>query len=205
MKRIAAIIFILVFLLSVKSQAYAQTATPTPGVRHQVGQNVFKTGLGQGIKEVSGTPSKFNIKLCEAHVKVAKLREAALAKRASNMQTRLDKIVTMVEAYYTNKLVPEGKSLATYNSLVSDVATKKAALSPLVTKVQTDAEALTCDGGQAKAQFVTFRTDATSLIAAFKAYRLSVINLVQAVRKASGVSGNLTPTVSPATTGEPDL
>ncbi len=198
--------FVFLLLFAAHSSAYAQTATPTPR-SGQLHQNVkdLKQAVRQDLKNSGASPSGAKSAMCAAHIQVAKLRTGALAKRASGMQTRLDKIATMVEAYYTNKLVPEGKNVATYSALVADVSAKKAALSPLVTKVQSDSDALTCDGDNAKGQFVTFRTDATALISAFKAYRLSVINLVQAVRKASGVTGNISPTLTPAVTGESDL
>lgn len=200
-------IFILLFV-GFHSSVRAQTATPSQspeviinGHKTRVindSSEEFIKGLDQRKKLA---PSGFNQKRCEAHVKVAGLREKSLAKRASNMQKRLDKIVTLVKSYYTTKLVPQGKTVSNYDTLVSVVDAKKAALAPLVAKVQTDSEVLTCEDDQAKTEFQTFRTDATALISAFKAYRLSVIDLIQAVRKANGsVSPSLSPTLTPEVT-----
>jgi hypothetical protein len=193
-------IFILLFV-GFHSQVHAQTATPATHLRQELRQDVrdFKKDVRKDLKPTGPKPSGFNQKLCEAHVKVTQLRESNLAKRASNMQTRLDKIAALVENYYTTKLLPQGKTVSNYDSLVSDVNAKKAALSPLVSKVQSDSEALTCDNGAATSQFQTFRTDATALITAFKAYRQSVINLIQAVRSASGETA-VSPTVTPEIT-----
>ncbi len=194
-------VFILLFV-GFHSQVHAQTATTTPRLRQELRQDVkdFKKEARINGASPSGVnQSGVNQRLCEAHVKVAKLREASMGKRASNMKLRLDKISALVETYYTTKLMPQGKTITSYDVLVSDVNTKKAALSPLVDKVQADSNSLTCDGDQAKTQFQTFRTDAAFLIAAFKAYRLSVINLIQAVRSASG-EASVTPSATPEVT-----
>jgi len=199
-KAIFALIFFLLAFVPIHSKVFAQTATPTPHLRQELKQGVkdFRQQVVKDdIKDLkpSGVkPTGFNQKLCDAHVKVAGLRESSMSKRAGNMTTRLDKIVSMVENYYTTKLVPAGKTVSNYDSLVSDIAAKKAALDPLVSKVQSDSTALTCANGEARGQFQNFRTDATSLLAAFKAYRLSVINLIQAVAK---VAGSSSPAVSP--------
>lgn len=195
-KAIFALIFFFLALVPIHSKVFAQTATPTPHLRQELRQDVkdFRQAVGQDIKNSTATPSGFNQKLCGAHVQVAELRESSMSKRAGNMTTRLDKIASMVENYYTTKLVPAGKTVSNYDSLVSDVNAKKAALDPLVSKVQSDSTALTCTNGAARGQFQNFRTDASSLLAAFRAYRLSVINLVQAVVK---VAGSSSPIVSP--------
>lgn len=192
-------IFILLFM-GVHSQVHAQTATPTTHLRQELRRDAmeFKKDVRQDLKMTGAKPTGFNQKLCEAHVKVAKLREAQLGKRAANMQKRLDKIATLVQTYYATKLVPQGKTVSNYDALVSDVNAKKAALTPLIAKVTADSGALTCENGQAKTQFQTFRTDAAALIAAFKAYRQSVISLIQAVRSANG--GSLSPTLTPEVT-----
>jgi hypothetical protein len=194
-KTVILAIFTLLFV-GFYSQVNAQTATPT---RSLDSNKEFMRGLSQPKKLA---PSGFNQKLCEAHVKVARLRENNLAKRATNMQKRLDKIATIVENYYTTKLVPQNKTISNYDALLSDVNAKKAALTPLIIKVQSDSQALTCENGAARSQFETFRTDATSLIAAFKAYRISLINLIQAVRKANG---NPSPSISPTETVTPEV
>jgi uncharacterized protein YoxC len=200
-KIIFALIFFLL-VLSFHSVVFAQTATPTPKLRQELRNDVkdFRQNVKDDIKNSKlAKPSGFNQKLCEAHVQVAKLRESSMSKRAGNMSKRLDKIASMVESYYTTKLVPQGKTVSSYEALVSDVNAKKAALDPFVAKVQSDSSSLTCTNDSAKSQFQSFRTDATSLLSAFKAYRESVINLVQAVRGASA-SSNLTPTLTPEVT-----
>lgn len=190
-------IFILLFV-GFRAPVHAQTATPAPHLRQELRQDVkdFKKDVRQDLKPTGPKPTGFNQKLCEDHVKIAQLRESNLGKRAGNMQTRLDKIATLVETYYTAKMVPAGKTVGNYDALVADVNAKKAALIPLVTKVQSDSTVLTCDNDAAKTQFQTFRTDAAALIASFKAYRLSVITLIKAVISANGANVTVTPEIT---------
>jgi hypothetical protein len=197
-KVIFALIFFLL-VLSFHSKVLAQTSTPAPKLRQELRQDVkdFRQNVKEDVKNSGIKPTGFNQKLCEAHIQVAKLRESSMAKRANNMNKRLDKIVSMVDTYYTNKLVPQGKIVENYDALLADVNAKKAALDPKVVKVQSDSASLTCENQAARTQFQTFRTDASALISSFKAYRQSVITFVQAVRKASGENVTMSPTLSP--------
>lgn len=209
MKKItASIIIFFLLLLSFHSRVNAQTASPSPRLGQQFRQDV--KDVRQVVKQDAAAlkngvaTGAAHQKLCEAHIGLAKTRELALGTRGFLMKSRLDTIVTMVENFYTNKLVPQGKTLSNYGSLVSDVNTKKAAMLPLVDKVKSDSSALTCTNDKANGQFQTFRTDAQVLISAFKAYRQSVITLVKAVRGVAGTSsvsatpsGSTTPEVTP--------
>lgn len=207
MKRITVLLFIFfLLLLSLHSRVLAQTATPSPRLGQQFRQDVKDVRQvvkqdASAIKNGVATGAAHQ-KLCEAHVGLAKTRELALGTRGFLMKSRLDAIVTMVENFYTNKLVPQGKTLSNYESLAGDVNTKKAAMAPLVDKVKSDSSTLTCTNDKANGQFQTFRTDAQALISAFKAYRQSVITLVKAVRGVAGVSSS---SASPSGSTTPEV
>ena len=209
MKKItASIIIFFLLLLSFHSRVNAQTASLSPRLGQEFRQDV--KDVRQVVKQDASNARNgvatgaAHQKLCEAHLGLAKTRELALGTRGFLMKSRLDAIVVMVENFYANKLVPQGKTLSNYNSLVGDVNTKKAAMSPLVDKVKSDSSSLTCASDRAAGQFQTFRTDAQALINAFKAYRQSVITLVKAVKGVAGTSsgsatssGSTTPEVTP--------
>lgn len=198
---LSALIIILLFL-SFRSNTFAQTATPTPRLRQELRQDVkdFKQEVRDDVKNSGASPSGIRQKLCEDHVGNAKRRILGLGTRGFDMKLRLDKIVTIVENFYTKILLPKGKIVTNYDALVADVAAKKAAMAPLVDKVKADSSVLSCDNGKASTDFQTFKTDGQALISAFKAYRLSVITLVKAVKLAAGE--DLSPTPSSEITPE---
>lgn len=132
--------------------------------------------------------SEFKQNACETHVKVINLRQKNIIAHAERIQNRLTKLTNAVKAYYTEKLVPQGKTVANYDSLVSDVTAKEALLVAALEKVKADTNGLTCEKNQTKTQFAAFRTDAQALFKTFKNYRQSVLQLMQAVRKTAGTT-----------------
>lgn len=130
--------------------------------------------------------SELKLQACEVHRKVINLRQTNIVTHTKNVQDRLGKLVVAVENFYTQKLVPQGKTVANYDALVADVNAKNTALTTALDKVKADTDGLTCEKDQARGQFATFRTDVQSLIKAVKDYRQSVIQLFQAVKKAAG-------------------
>lgn len=168
------------------------------------------SGVG-GSLSVTGKPSGLPTQ-AQAHLTAAKLRacqakESAITKRsvhlgqlATTMEEKFDAIATRVEEYYTTKVVPSGKTVAKYNSLVSDIQTKKTAVQTAVTKAQAGAAGFSCTGDDPKGQMVTFREDMQAVIKALQDYRTSIKNLIVAVRSVTGETERANPTNSPKPT-----
>src|SRR3989344_8730516 len=73
--------------------------------------------------------------LTEVKLKVCQNRETAIKKRVENLgklaNSMLEKFAIhaqRVEEFYTTKVVPSGKTVANYDSLVADIQTKKTAV-----------------------------------------------------------------------------
>ena len=184
------LIAILLILTFSNFKAQAVTTASNPGslkkVVKDVRQDAKKLATTAATKKATRA-SEFALTACEIHVRVIKQKQTNIINHSSRIANRLEKITTAVENYYNTKLVPAGKTVPNYDSLVSDVSSKQAALVPLIEKIETDSEGLTCDKSQAKTQFANFRKDMQLLIKGIKDYRLSVINLLKAVKGAKGV------------------
>lgn len=147
-----------------------------------------KLASSEAVTDRASKASEFKQTACEVHVKVINLRQKNIIAHAERTQNRLVKLTSAVEKFYTDKLVPQGKVVANYDSLVSDVVAKQASLTAALIKIKADTDGLTCNKDQAKTQFTAFKTDMQSLLKTFKDYRLSVLQLMQAVKKAAGTT-----------------
>ena len=161
-----------------------------------------------GAQSVTGQ-AQAKTRLTEAKLRACQAREDAIKKRASyltqlatNMESNFDKHTQRVEEYYTSKVVPSGKTVANYDSLVADIQTKKTAVQAALTTAQNDANNFSCAGNDPKAQLTQFRKDMQAVKKALKDYRTSIKNLIVAVRSVTGATerenkGSPKPTSSP--------
>ncbi len=129
-------------------------------------------------------------KVCEVHAKAINKRAKMLTQRAARMAERFDKIALGVEEYYTEKMVPEGKTLSNYDELVKDIADKKSASTTLIDALNSDANSYTCDTDDPKKEFETYRKDMQAVISGLADYRKSVKSLLVAVK---GLKGEVSP------------
>lgn len=126
------------------------------------------------------------LKSCQAREEGIKQRSSQLIRLVTNMEEKFDKIAQRVKDYYTSKVVPSGKTVSNYAILVSDIQTKKAAVSTALTKAQNDATAFSCTSDDPKAQMTQFRVDMQAVKEALKDYRTSIKNLIVAVHSVTG-------------------
>lgn len=103
------------------------------------------------------------------------------------MQEKFDAIAGRVEEYYTAKVIPSGKTVANYGSLVADIQTKKAAVQTALTTAQSHTGSFTCDGNDPKGQLTQFKDDMRAVKSALKDYRTAIKNLIVAVRSENGL------------------
>ena len=151
-------------------------------------------------------------RLTEAKLRACQTREDAIKKRAdrltqlaTNIEGKFDKHAQRVEEYYTSKVVPSGKTVANYDSLVADIDAKKAAVAAALSAAQNDANNFNCTGDDPKGQLTQFRKDMQTVKKALKDYRTSIKNLIVAVRSVTGTTerenkGSPKPTSSPGGT-----
>ncbi len=137
-------------------------------------------GVGRNTAQTRLTEAK--LRVCQAKEKAIKKRTQQLIKLATTMQEKFDAIAGRVEEYYTSKVVPSGKTVANYDSLVADIQTKKGAVQTALTTAQSNAGSFACDGNDPKGQLLQFREDMRAVKSALKDYRTSIKNLIVAVR-----------------------
>lgn len=133
-------------------------------------------------------------KACEARASAVQTRLASLISLANNMLNIFDTHAQSVENYYTNTLVPSGKTVSNYSTLTADIDAKKKAVVDAWTKAKTDADNFSCTTGDARVLLNQFRVDMQATKQALQAYRVSIKNLIVAVRR---VSPAATPSASP--------
>jgi hypothetical protein len=147
-------------------------------------------------------------RLADAKLKACQAREAAIQKRsdqltklAMNMQETFTDITTHVKTYYTDTVIPSGKTVSNYDTLIAEIATKQTAVGTALTKAQSDATAFSCTSDDPKGQLTQYRTDMQAVKNALKEYRTSIKNLIVAVRSVTGTTqSSASPTTSPTTT-----
>lgn len=140
------------------------------------------SGVGSNLNRLN----EAKLRACQAKENALKKRSEHLGKLASTMGEKFAAIAQRVEEYYTTKAVPGGKTIANYDSLVSDIQTKKAAVQTALTQAQTDAAGFTCTGDNPKGQLTQFKGGMKAVIKALKDYRTSIKNLIVAVRSVTG-------------------
>ena len=134
------------------------------------------------------------LKACQAREKAIKKRTEQLMKLATTMQEKFDAIAERVKEYYTSKVVPSGKTVANYDSLVADIQFKKEAVQTVLVTAQENAGSFACDGNDPKGQLAQFKDDMRAVKSALKDYRTSIKNLIVAVRSVIGTTERNNPT-----------
>ena len=128
------------------------------------------------------------LRSCQAKEDAIKKRASRLTQLATTMEGNFDKHAQRVEDYYTSKVVPSGKTVANYDSLVADIQAKKSAVASALTTAQNDATNFSCTGADPKSQLTQFRKDMQAVKRALKDYRTSIKNLIVAVRSVTGTT-----------------
>lgn len=122
------------------------------------------------------------LKACQAKEKALRNRVNQTTRMATSMQAKFDAIVQRIKTYYTSKVVPSGKTVANYDSLLADIESKKAAVGTALEKAQNSAKDFTCSGEAPKEKLEQYRANMQAVKTALKEYRTSIKNLIVAVR-----------------------
>ncbi len=132
-----------------------------------------------------GTDSARFQNRCQAYENMIKQRASNMVNMASHLQGVFNSIAGRVEQFYTNKLVPSGKTVPNYDSLVANIASSSAAVNTTVSKVNLDANSFSCTNPDPKGQLKTFEQDLKNVKSHLKDYRVSIRNLIRAVYRAA--------------------
>lgn len=137
---------------------------------------------------------------CQSIEKALTNRSTHLVDQVTKMEKTFTSIAEGVEQYYLTKVIPTGTTLSSYDSLVADISTKQAALTPLVTAAQNDVTNFTCTGDNPGALMTQYRTDMQAILQGLKDYRTSIKNLIVAVRTLPSISPSAAPSSAPSAT-----
>lgn len=181
----ASLVSIPVLAVSSNSRSNAQTPSVTP--------TLSTNGQSTERKEAA------KAKLANAKLKACQNREKNINNIMSRIsdrgQKQLDlftKISERTQKFYTDK----GKTLVNYDALVADVNDKKEAAQITVDAIKEMSVTFKCDGADPKGVVSSFKDSLKSEIAALKAYKTSVKNLIVGVKSVQSTV-TASPTVSP--------
>lgn len=132
-------------------------------------------------------------RLQDAKLRACEKRQSVIANTMKRISDRGQKqidlfsgIAERTQAFYDKK----GKTLANYDALVADVATKKAAAEEAVAMVASQGADFKCDGTDPKGAVSGFKEHHTHVIVALKEYKTSVKNLIVGVKSVQGTTSS---------------
>ncbi len=131
-------------------------------------------------------------KTCQNRETAIKAALARISTRATNHIAVFNKISERTQTFYAEK----GKVLANYDSLVSEVATKKSAAEAAVVTLTSIADLFTCDVDNPQASVQAVRDALHAKSDAMKAYKTAVKNLIVGVKS---VQSTTVPTAADGT------
>jgi peptidoglycan hydrolase CwlO-like protein len=166
--KILSVAFFLAFLFLADSSYAQNRPTGTPPVR-------------RGLAEE-------NLRSCEARQEGLKTRMMSLVRLSSNIKLKFDSISLRVQNYYTDTVVPGGNAISNYDELISEIESKKEDVQTELDAVQDQVDAFECSGDDPKGALNQYRLGMQKVKTGLHAYRLSIKNLIVAVR--SQVSDN---------------
>ena len=135
------------------------------------------------VKAQNPSTNSARLRVCQVKANVLQTRSQHLSQLVTTMEEKFDSIAARVEAYYTNTVVPSGKTVSNYDALVAEISTKKVAVQTALSTAQSGVANFSCDSTNPRGQMLTYRTDMQSVKAALKAYRTAIKNLIVAVHK----------------------
>lgn len=170
--------------------AHAQTPTQTTAQQHTT---TDKASQAKQVAEQKATDAKANAqtRLTDAKLKSCQNRETAINNIMSRLSDRGQKqldlfssIADKTEAFYVQK----GNTIATYDALIADLATKKTTAEATVATVNSDSTTFKCDGTDPKGVASIFKDSLKAEITALKDYKTAVKNLIVGVKSAQSAT-----------------
>lgn len=155
----------------------------------ELAQNKTPNPHSQGASRSAAARQKLDavkLKVCLSKQDNILKRSEQLARNAANMEEKFDAKVQRVKDFYTFKVVPSGKTVANYDSLVSNIVVKKSAVQTALTKAQGDLAVFSCNGADPKGLMKSFQEDMKAVKLALKDYRTSIKDLIVGVHGVTG-------------------
>lgn len=162
---------------AVKARAEAETAAKE---RRQAEEKALKERREAAKEKLSAA----KLKVCNNRKENIDKHVTRISERATKHFTVLNSISERAQAFYTTK----GNTLATYDTLVTDTVTKKAAASSAVDALVAQKGSVDCESDTPKAAITSYKTALDEARAALKEYRLSIKNLIVGIKSVNTTS-----------------
>lgn len=192
----AAIVFIFLFTtFFAPNYVNAQTTLPSNANPNSVKSSVLsgenyasKTGVIRAATQEGIIKRLEGVKLsaCQQRVSAINNKAENLQTRISNMTTTFNNVATRVDEYYKTKLVPAGKTVTNYDSLIASVSANKAAVDLMSSQIGTQIRAFSCTGDNPAEDIRTYTGNIMEIQNSLKTYKDSVVSLIVAVKSVSG-------------------
>lgn len=183
--------------LAVASLFFVLLASPALAQAEKGKEN----GLNRGNPSPQALVTTAKVNSCQTRELGVKTRMTQLTRLSANMGTTFDRIAEKTKTYYTETVLPSGKSVANYNALVADIAAKKVIVQTELADTDTDIGSFNCTSGEPKTLMNQYQINMRAVKTALKNYRTSIVNLIVAVRTVSkDIEATPTVTVTPSPT-----
>jgi hypothetical protein len=124
-----------------------------------------------------------------ACIKIAssvKNRDKKLYELSNNIINRFSTVVSRVQSYYNNTLLPKGVVVSNYATLSTAVLTAQDTAQGQLNQFSLDSGNFSCNNSAPQTQILAFNTDMKTEITDLNLYKKAVINLLVAVRSSTG-------------------
>lgn len=105
-----------------------------------------------------------------------------ISSRAENHFNRFGQIVTMVDKFYTEKLVPKGVVVTNYDALKADIAKTQADAQAAIEAAKAKIATFDCASDNPKSQLEDYKAETKTVYAALKDYRTAIKNFILAIK-----------------------
>lgn len=143
------------------------------------------------------------LRSCQARESAVQTRMGSLVKLTEKMLGTFDSIADKVKKFYTDKVLPTGKSVPNYDELVEEIANKRVMVVANLAAAQGKTDDFSCELDDPKEHLTNFREDMQDLKSDLKEYRTAIKNLIKAVRKLVS-EDSLKPSESPESSRSPE-
>ncbi len=157
---------------------------------------VREASRGGEMKELRKAAAKVKLsqgklKACEARERNIRNRSEKLATSSAKMAEKFAKISLRVQQFYTDKVLPSGKTVANYDELVASSEAKKMEVKTAILAAQEDLTGFSCTGDDPKTMLGNFNSSMKEVKGALKEYRTSIKNLIVAVHSVTGEANKM--------------
>jgi hypothetical protein len=162
------------------STSGSSESTETPEDHKSATQSSQHKDIGK-----HGKLSEDRLKLCQSKEKSIDGIMQKIVAQGNNHLDVLNKIADRTQTFATN----HNLTVANYQTLVSDMNVKKAAVTAAINAASLAATNFKCDGTDPQGTAASFQAVRKTEIAALKEYKTSVKNLIKAVHAAAEAAG----------------